>query len=415
MQRTVLKLGGSVLGGPSDASYILAALAAHPGPLVVVVSALRGVTDRLIALADAGSGREAAAASEAGERREAAASREAAAAVAELQAKHEAFAQSFAPPTEAGAAAAARLRALAAELRALLVSHNACHDRRERIVAFGERLAAPCLQAALAALGRPAPVVEPGDFGLVAVGPAGDAELDFASSAPLVAAAAAALGESSLVLPGFFGVGRDGLVRLFGRGGSDYSAACAAALLGARACVLVKDSGSVLTADPRLVPAARPVAELSYREAAALARGGAKIIHHRAVDPLEAAGVPLLVVGAAGPGGRTLVRASPAGRSGASGAGGRGILRAAARPRAIALGAGPAGKVALTVAGEGGAAASAGAAFAALELAGLGPWSIQGGESPASFRVLVAESAGGDALRALHAALFEGPKKGNRP
>ena len=373
MKRTVLKLGGSVLGGPADAHTIQRFLSSYPDPLVIVVSALRGVTESLLAAEASGGPAEGL--------------------VADLLSRHLAFVESFAPPPASLDRARLRLEGLCAELGTLFEAGEGLKvpaDRKVRIASFGERLSAPCLEAALASLGRRAPVLEPGELGLVARGPLEDAELDFELSSPSVATALAGL--SSLVLPGFFAPGEDGLLRLFGRGGSDYSAACVAALSGAAACVFVKDSGSLLTADPRIVPSARPVAELSYAEAAALARGGAKIIHSRAVDPLEAADIPLIIVGCDGASARTLVRGP----------------RRPDPPRAIALGRGPGGQADITIAGEGASADSAALVLAAIEAAGLGPWTIQGGEGKASYHVLVEAERGDDALRVAHAALFEG-------
>ena len=73
---------------------------------------------------------------------------------------------------------------------------------------------------------------------------------------------------------------------MLGRNGSDYSAACLAACLGASVCEIWTDVDGVYTCDPRLVPDARLLPTLSYREAMELSYFGAKVIHPRTIGPL---------------------------------------------------------------------------------------------------------------------------------
>ncbi len=390
MPHTVIKIGGSVLGGPADADRIRTLVAARPAPVVLVVSALRGLTDELVSRARAP--RDPDVARNFADR---------------LRVDHAKLAAAFRPPEAALRAVETRLDALHAELIGLFAGD--APDRYPRLASIGERFAAAAALAAFASLGRSAALIEPGELGLVARGGVEDAELDFGASVPRVRARLQREGDA--VVPGFFGVGPDGLVRLFGRGGSDYSAASIAAAAGARACVLVKDAEGIRTADPRIVPGSRVVRELSYREAAALSRGGAKVLHERAVDPLEAAGIPLSIVGDDGSG--TLVTAGVAAPEAPRHRHGSRI--AASRVRAIALTAGPAGSATLTLAGEGAGRSDLPRVLDALEGASVGPWSIQGGEGHASVRVLVPSVRGADALKAIHAALFERGGRRARP
>ncbi len=55
------------------------------------------------------------------------------------------------------------------------------------------------------------------------------------------------------------------------------------------------DVDGVMTADPRLVPTAETLPRLTYAEATALARAGAKVLHPRTLEPLEGAGIPVFV------------------------------------------------------------------------------------------------------------------------
>lgn len=91
-----------------------------------------------------------------------------------------------------------------------------------------------------------------------------------------------------LVLPGFYGRNAAGEVQLLGRNGTDYSAAAIAAAAGAARCQIWKDVDGFFTADPRIVPSARCLDEVSYEEAMELSYFGAKVISAKALTPLAA-------------------------------------------------------------------------------------------------------------------------------
>ena len=85
------------------------------------------------------------------------------------------------------------------------------------------------------------------------------------------------------VLAGFQGVGPDGRVTTFGRGGSDTSAVALAAALDAERCDIFTDVEGVFTSDPRIVPKARKLERITYEEMLELASQGAKVLQTRAV------------------------------------------------------------------------------------------------------------------------------------
>jgi len=87
------------------------------------------------------------------------------------------------------------------------------------------------------------------------------------------------------VVPGFAGATAEGVTTTLGRGGSDYTATILGAALGAQEVWIYSDTDGVLTADPKIVPRARPVPYLSYAEARELSFFGAKVIHPRTVLP----------------------------------------------------------------------------------------------------------------------------------
>jgi len=98
-----------------------------------------------------------------------------------------------------------------------------------------------------------------------------------------------------VIVAGFQGI-TDGMeVTTLGRGGSDTSAVALAAILGAQICERFTDVDGVYTADPRIVPEARRLREISYEEMLELATYGAKIMHPRAVELGQLYNIPILV------------------------------------------------------------------------------------------------------------------------
>jgi aspartate kinase len=97
------------------------------------------------------------------------------------------------------------------------------------------------------------------------------------------------------IVTGFQGITEDLDVTTIGRGGSDTSAVAIAAALGAERCEILTDVEGIYTADPRVVPNARKLDQISYEEMLELASLGARVMHPRAVELGEVYGVPILV------------------------------------------------------------------------------------------------------------------------
>jgi aspartate kinase len=116
------------------------------------------------------------------------------------------------------------------------------------------------------------------------------------------------------VITGFLSGTREGIPTTLGRGGSDYSAALIGAAIGAREIWIYTDVDGIMTADPKVVPEGRSLAELSYREVAELAYFGAKVVHPKTVFPAIERGIPLLIKNTfnpAFPGTRIVPRTTP--------------------------------------------------------------------------------------------------------
>ncbi|HEY9076726.1 MAG TPA: aspartate kinase [Anaerolineaceae bacterium] len=105
------------------------------------------------------------------------------------------------------------------------------------------------------------------------------------------------------VVTGFLGGTQRGIPTTLGRGGSDYSASILGVALNADEVWIWTDVDGVMTADPRLVPAARTIPILSYREVAEMAYYGAKVLHPKSIHPVIAAGIGLRVCNTFNPSG----------------------------------------------------------------------------------------------------------------
>lgn len=97
------------------------------------------------------------------------------------------------------------------------------------------------------------------------------------------------------ITTGFIAATPEGAVTTLGRGGSDYSAAIIGAVLPADEVWICTDVDGVMTADPRLVPTARTLPEITFKELAELANYGAKVIHPKTIRPVVNAGIGLRI------------------------------------------------------------------------------------------------------------------------
>jgi aspartate kinase len=104
------------------------------------------------------------------------------------------------------------------------------------------------------------------------------------------------------VVTGFIGATRQGIITTLGRGGSDYTGTILGYALDADEVWIWTDVDGVMSADPRIVPNARSVAEMSYIEAAELSYFGAKVIHPKTISPAAEKNIPIRILNTFNPG-----------------------------------------------------------------------------------------------------------------
>lgn len=112
---------------------------------------------------------------------------------------------------------------------------------------------------------------------------------------PAVAKQIADLSSDVVVTTGFIAATEDGQITTLGRGGSDYSATIFGAIVGAEEVQIWTDVSGVMSADPRVVPTARSIPDLTFREASELAWYGAKVLHPSTMLPAIEHGIPVRV------------------------------------------------------------------------------------------------------------------------
>lgn len=167
-------------------------------------------------------------------------------------------------------------------------------DRREMALLLncGEIISAVFMVQSLAAAGLPAMAFTGGQSGILTEQRYEGARILSVNPERIIKCLA---DEKIAVVAGFQGVDRDGEFTTLGRGGSDITAAALGVALQAEAVEIFTDVEGVLTADPRVVPQARPVRVMTYNEISEMAHQGAKVIHPRAVEIAGAGRIPLRV------------------------------------------------------------------------------------------------------------------------
>jgi bifunctional aspartokinase / homoserine dehydrogenase 1 len=288
MKKIVVKFGGSNLRRPEDIDRVADVVQTYNRPLVLVVSAFYGITNALIDCVQAA--RKGAGTISALEE-----SQDYTLALRAL--KKEIVEANIKDPAQRArteAALNARLDQLTRYLTGIHYIGDVPDFVNDAILSYGERLSSLLLADVLQSRGIQAREALPEDIGLVSDGVFGNAACDFDASTGPVAQALA--GDGVVVVPGFYGVSRDGKPTLFGRGGSDYSAASIARCIGAESLDVWKDVDGFLSADPGAVGSPHSIARLHYLEAAELSYFGAKILHPRTVEPLFDQGIPIRIL-----------------------------------------------------------------------------------------------------------------------
>jgi aspartokinase/homoserine dehydrogenase 1 len=278
----VLKFGGSSVANANNIKIVADILLTYPNkPIIVVVSALGGITDQLLL-----SGDKAAAGDESYKDL-----------LNSIEQRHLETARDLLPVTNQSASLS-QVKQYINEIEDLCEGIFRLQELSERtkdkLVAYGELLSSQLLEAYLLAQRANATWLDSrkiiktdSRYGNATVIER-DTKLNIEQSIRQIAA-------DIYVAPGFIASNSQGFTTTLGRGGSDYTAAIYAAALDAKVLEIWTDVSGIMTADPRWVTNARPISRISYQEAMELSHFGAKIIYPPTIHPVMKRNIPVWV------------------------------------------------------------------------------------------------------------------------
>ncbi len=277
----VLKFGGTSMANADHIQKVIGVLLNQSSSdrLLVVVSAMSGVTDHLLKMASMAANAD------------------------ELYTKEaEAFTLQHLSvvrdllPIQQQSAVLSKIKQYCNELDGLLDGVYRLKElslrTQDKIVSFGELLSSIILSAKIQSLELDQQWIDSREL-IITDAQHANANVDFVLTNEKVQHHFNTHIHQFYVAPGFIASSISGQTTTLGRGGSDYSAAIYAAALGADVLEIWTDVSGMMTADPRLVTNAKPIAQISYQEAMELSHFGAKIIYPPTIQPVMHKRIPV--------------------------------------------------------------------------------------------------------------------------
>jgi aspartate kinase len=284
--RLLMKFGGTSVADEDCIGRVVKILSHYRSTgneLVVVVSAMSGVTDQLHAIA--------------AEVETARDEPPIETFIASMRARHEKVLRGVAPGEFETVMPEidSRLDNLRTILTSVYNLRELTARSRDYIISFGERLSAVIVSAALREAGIASRPLNGCEAGILTNGQHGCAHVLPESENKIKSRIVPLLTEYVPVVMGYMGCTVDGIVTTLGRSGSDYSAAIVGAAIEADEIWIWTDVDGVMTSDPRIIDDARVLPDVSYLEAMELSYFGAKVLHPRSIEPAMVKGIPIRV------------------------------------------------------------------------------------------------------------------------
>ena len=288
MKTLVMKFGGTSVGSLAahkQAAQIVKKQSSHWEKLVVVVSAMSGVTNTLLQCARAVTQGD----QETYNRL-----------LTDLRTKHLGLVNDLIADSPEKTSLVETIEAYIEELTTICRSAHVLGEITPRgidtICSFGERMNARILSTYLTQIGV---ISQPMDATQLLV-----TDSHFQSAHPLMEPTRIKVKQglvpvleqgTVVIVTGFIGANEQGITTTLGRGGSDYTAAILGDVLDADEVWTWTDVDGVMSADPRIVPSARVIPELSFTEVGEMAYFGAKVLHPKTIRPIVERNIPLWV------------------------------------------------------------------------------------------------------------------------
>ncbi len=289
MKKIVMKFGGTSVATSKNISQIAQLIAKHAKQdykIVTVVSALDGVTDELIMAAEE---------AKKGNRKY----------ISEF--KQKLVEKHFNVTNEAiedkqileatKEVIKERLDELEQVLNGISYVSELTPKSRDTVLSFGERLSAPIVSGALLDVGLQSLHLTGGEAGIVTDSNYGEASLLINVTKYQVQKKIEPMLEKGAipVVTGYIAATQDGETTTLGRGGSDYTATILGAALAVDEVWIWTDVDGLMTSDPKIVPSAKTIPQLSFQEATELTIFGAKAMHPRALEPVRKEKIPVRI------------------------------------------------------------------------------------------------------------------------
>ncbi|MBM3898228.1 MAG: aspartate kinase [Thaumarchaeota archaeon] len=282
--KLVMKFGGSSVGEGKKIRNVAEIVKHNSSSIVIVTSAMNGVTDQLLGIV------------------EKARKGESSNAVLDtLQKRHEQAIVDAITKVEIRSRVKQEVLELFQRLKSIVESGTILKELTPRskdyILSFGERLAAPILAGTLEDLGLRSLHLTGGEAGIITDDSFGEATPLMNMTRQKVKNTLEPILANGVipVLTGFIGATQNGDISTIGRGGSDYSATIIGSCINADEVWIWTDVDGLMTADPKIVKNCRLIPQISYAEAAEMVILGAKAMHPRALEPATEKSIPIRI------------------------------------------------------------------------------------------------------------------------
>ncbi len=274
----VLKFGGSSVGSVDGLANVRRIVGANRGKVVVVVSALGGVTDMLLSAARMAKNDD----------------MSYLAIYERIVERHNSMIDALVP-LHLRQSVADAVRSMLEQLANIFKGVSLLHDLSPRaqkiIVSYGERMSSLIVSAVI----QDAVHFDSAEFIRTKKGPHAEEILDTDLTGELINEAFSSRDWRIAVCGGFLATDSEGEISNLGRGGSDYTAAVIAAALDAEILEIWTDVDGFMTADPRVIDNAYVIDRLSFTEAMELCNFGAKVIYSPTIYPVYHKNIPIKV------------------------------------------------------------------------------------------------------------------------
>ena len=289
MKKIVMKFGGTSIASGKNIRHVARLIADHVSlgyRIVTVVSALKGITDKLIEVAKQARNGNSNYIHEFKQK---------------LLKEHLVVTKKAIQKERLQQEIEQILKSLVDELEKVLIGivyvGELTSKSKDYVLSFGERLSAPIVMGALRDLELNAKYYTGGEIGIVTDSNFGEAKPLMNVTKHQVKENIEPLLEKNIipVVTGYIAATQDGETTTLGRGGSDYTTTIIGAALTANEVWIWTDVDGLMTSDPKIVPTAKMLPELSFKEATEMTIFGAKAMHPRALEPAMEESIPVRI------------------------------------------------------------------------------------------------------------------------